>query len=136
MTNIYTYLTFNGNCREAMLFYNECLDGELHFQTIGETPLAEKLPARMKGCILHATLTKGALKILASDMVGEQGLHQGNSVSLALLCSSEQEIKKYYHKLSAGGRRNHPLENSFWGAITGDITDKYGHHWVLNFERE
>lgn len=55
MTQINSYLTFNGNCREAMTFYQECLGGELFMQTIGESPMAEQMPLPMKESILHAT---------------------------------------------------------------------------------
>jgi PhnB protein len=135
MTQINSYLTFNGNCKEAMTFYKDCLGGELIFQTIGESPLSDKMPRQMKDCILHATLTKNALVLMASDMVSESGLVKGNAVSLSLNCSSEEEIKKYYAKLSAGGTANHPLEDSFWGALFGDLTDKFGNHWILNFNK-
>ena len=84
MAQLVSYLTFNGNCREAMTFYKACLGGELTFQIIGESPLAEKMPAQMKECILHATLINGDLIIMASDMVDENGLIKGNSVSLML----------------------------------------------------
>ena len=136
MTQIFTYLTFNGNCREAMLFYKDCLGGELTFQTIGESPLSEKMPEQMKDCILHATLSKDALLLMASDMVSEKGLIRGNGVSLSLNCSSEEEIKLYYEKLSEGGTKNHALENSFWGALFGDLTDKYGNHWIFNYNKK
>lgn len=132
---INSYLTFNGNCREAMTFYRDCLDGELDFQTIGESPMADKLPPQMKQRILHATLTKGDMVIMASDMVGEKGLIKGNSVSLMLNCSSEDEIKTLYAQLSRGGEATHPLEDTFWGALFGDLTDKFGNHWLLHFDR-
>ena len=135
MTQINSYLTFNGNCREAMNFYKDCLGGELTFQTIGESPLADKMPAAMKECILHATLTKESLILMGSDMVGEQGLVKGNAVSLAINCSSDEEIQSFYEKLSVGGNKDHALEESFWGASFGDLTDKYGNHWLLNFEK-
>ena len=135
MTQINTYLTFSGNCREAMNFYKECLGGVLTLQTIGESPIADKIPAQMKKNILHATLIKGSLVLMASDMVGEHGLIKGNSVSLMLNCSSEEEIKDYYAKLSAGGAASHPLEISFWGALFGDLTDQYGKHWLLHFDK-
>ena len=51
MTQINAYLTFNGNCREAMNFYKEVLDGDLALQTIGESPMADKMPQKMKDCI-------------------------------------------------------------------------------------
>ena len=132
---INSYLTFNGNCREAMIFYRDCLDGELDLQTIGESLMADKLPPQMKQRILHATLTKGDMVIMASDMVGEKGLIKGNSVSLILNCSSEDEIKTLYAQLSRGGEATHPLEDTFWGALFGDLTDKFGNHWLLNFDK-
>ncbi len=135
MAQINSYLTFNGNCREAMTFYNACLGGELTLQTIGESPLSEKMPPKMKDCILHATLTNGALLIMASDMVGDKGLVKGTAVSLMLNCSSEDEIRDYYAKLSSGGEATHPLEISFWGALFGDLTDKYGNQWLLHFDK-
>ena len=135
MMSINSYLTFNGNCREAMTFYKQCLGGKLSFQTIGESPFSDKMPLKMKESILHATLKKGNMIIMASDMASEKGIIKGNSVSLMLNCSSEKEIRTYYKKLSSGGNADHPLEDTFWGAIFGDLTDKYGNHWLLNFTK-
>ncbi len=135
MANINSYLTFNGNCREAMTFYKECLGGALTFQTIGESPLADKMPPKMKECILHAMLTNGKLVIMGSDMTPEQGLIKGNSVSLMLDCDSEEEIKVFYNALSTGGLSTHPLEHTFWGATLGNLTDRYGNNWLLHFDK-
>src|SRR4051812_4844096 len=77
MKRINSYLTFNGNCRNAMSFYRDCLGGELVLQTIGESPLADQLPETMKRCILHSALTNEALVLLGSDMVSESGLVRG-----------------------------------------------------------
>ena len=133
-THINVYLTFNGNCREAMTFYRDCLGGELFLQTIGESPMADKMPPEIRNNILHSTLAKGTLILMASDMVGEKGLLKGNSVSLMLDCSSEAEIRDFYEKLSAGGEVTHPLEKSFWGALFGDLVDRFGNQWLLHFD--
>ncbi len=135
MKGINSYLTFNGNCREAMQFYKECLGGELHFQTIGESPLSEKMPQHMKDSILHSTLSKKSFVLMGSDMVSNTGLTKGNAVSLMLDCSNEKEIRSCYQKLSLGGIQHHPLETSFWGALFGDLTDKFGNHWLLHFDK-
>lgn len=134
MANINSYLTFNGNCREAMTFYKDCLGGELTFQTIGESSVADKMPEKMKECILHSTLSKDKLLIMASDIVPGTGLIKGNNVSMILNCTSEPEINEFYKKLSDGGEASHPLITSFCGALFGDLTDKFGNHWLLNFE--
>jgi len=133
MTQIQSYLTFSGNCREAMTFYKECLGGELTLQTVGESPMAEQMPTQMKQSILHSTLTSGSIVLMATDMVTKDGLIKGNALSLMLNCGSEEEIKDYYTKLSAGGEATHPLENTFWNATFGALTDKFGNHWILNY---
>jgi len=133
--NINTYLTFNGNCRQAMEFYQTCLDGDLSLRTVGESPMGTRLPGEMKDCILHSTLKAGKLILLASDMVSQKGLLKGNSVSLMLECESEGEIRKCYDKLSDCGEQTHPIEFTFWGALLGGLTDKFGNHWLLHFQK-
>ncbi|MES2591583.1 MAG: VOC family protein [Bacteroidota bacterium] len=127
------YLTFNGNCLEAMTFYKKCLGGTLTFQTVGSSPLAAKMPARMKKAILHATLVKDNVTLMASDMVSDKGLTKGNAVSIMLDCNSEAEIRKLYKKLSQEGKATQPLENTFFGALLGGLTDKYSNNWLLHF---
>lgn len=134
MTSIHTYLTFNGNCREAMTFYKDCLGGELVLQTIGESPVSAEIPAFMRSFILHSSLTKGSLVITGSDMVPETGLMPGNTVSLFLNCASEAEARNFYARLATDGVATHPLESTFWGALFGGLTDKFGLHWLINFE--
>ncbi|MEO6406862.1 MAG: VOC family protein [Ferruginibacter sp.] len=136
MKQINSYLTFNGNCREAMLFYKKCLGGQLSFQTIGESTLSEKMPAKMKGCIVHSTLENDGIVLMGSDIVSEKGLLKGNAVSLILNCSSEKEIKECYKKLSKGGEQTHPLADTFWGNMFGGLTDRYENHWLLNYDRQ
>ncbi len=133
---INAYLSFDGNCRKAMCFYKKCLGGKLTFQTVGESPLAHKLSQKMKDCILHASLIREASMILGSDMPPETGLIKGNAVSLMLTCSSEEEIKHCFKMLSAGGHATHPLENTFYGSLFGELTDKYGNHWLLNLTKD
>ena len=135
MAQINGYLTFSGNCREAMTFYKECLGGELVLQTIGESPMAEQIPKEMKKCILHSTLKTEGFVIMGSDMTPETGLIKGNAVSLMLNCSSEEDIRTCFNKLAVAGTVKHPLENTFWGALFGDLTDKFGNNWILNFEK-
>jgi len=132
---IQSYLTFSGNCREAMNFYKECLGGELVLQTVGESPLAEHMPPQMQESILHATLTKGSAVLMGSDMVPQSGLITGNSVSMSLTCNSEEELYATYENLVKNGTADHPIEVSFWGALFGDLTDRYGNHWLLIYNR-
>ena len=132
---IHSYLTFNGNCREAMMFYQSCLDGELTIQTIGDSPLSDDMPKKMKDCILHAKLVNDAVVLMGTDMVNSKGLIKGNNVSLSLHCKSLKHIKDCFRKLSEGGQIEHPLTPNFLGVLFGNLTDKYGNQWFLIYEK-
>jgi PhnB protein len=134
MTNIKAYLNFNGNCREAMHFYQSCLGGELSLQTVGESPMADKMPPQMQDLILHATLTQPGFVLMGSDMIGE-GLHRGNGVSIMLDFANEADVRATYDKLAEGGNPTHPLENTFWGAIFGNLVDRFENPWMLHYQK-
>lgn len=131
--HITPYLTFHGNCRAAMQFYQEHLGGTLEFQTIGESPLAERMPPDMKELILHASLVAGSLTLMGTDMVGPEGLVNGTTVHLMLDCDSEADVRRLFAALSEGGAVKHPLELAFFGAFMGNFIDRYGHRWMLHF---
>jgi PhnB protein len=117
-----------------MTFYKECLGGKLTFQTAGESPLSSKMTKKMRNVVLHASLQKEKLVLMASDIVEEKGLKHGNTVSLLLNCSSEKEIKVCYKKLSQDGEQTHPLAHTAEGALLGNLVDRYGHQWTLYFK--
>ena len=129
MAVIHTYLRFNGNAKQAFEFYKECLGGDLSIQTIGESPMAQFMPDK-KSDVFHAQLKKGEMVLLGSDMVGEEGLKHGNNMVITLECSSKDEAKDLFAKLSAGGKVGHDLEDQPWGMI-GDFQDKFGADWFV-----
>ncbi|MCW3088561.1 MAG: hypothetical protein JWQ78_1947 [Sediminibacterium sp.] len=135
MTQINAYITFNGNCREAMTFYRDCLGGELTLQTVGGSPIESQCPSAMKDSILHATLQRGSLLLMASEMIGPGGYTKGTDIALSLNCSSEEEINDFYSRLSAGGEIFHQLKVEFWGAIFGVFNDRFGIRWMLNYDK-
>ncbi|MEO8174386.1 MAG: VOC family protein [Sediminibacterium sp.] len=134
MTTINAYLNFNGTCREAMIFYKNCFGGELMFQTVSESPYADKMPKEKQQHILHSTLTKRDLLLLASDMGNE--MINGNTITLAADFEFEREIRECFTKLSGGGKIVVPLDKTFWGGMLGMLTDKYGYTWSLNHTEE
>ena len=134
MTYINAYLNFNGQTREAMTFYKDCLGGELVMQKISESPMAARVPSEMGAKILHSSLTKDDLVLMASDMMGNS-IVKGNSISLCVNCSSDEEINLFFNKLSKDGRIVEPLHQSFWGATFGSLTDKFGVTWIFNYSK-
>jgi PhnB protein len=136
MAKLNPFLRFNdGKCREAMNFYKECFGGELTFQTIGESPMAKEVDESKQDLIMHAELkVNDFFSFTASDMMRDKAV-VGDNVGVTLNCDSEAEIKEHFEKLSAGGEVFMPLEDMFWGALFGVVTDKYGIEWMLNFQK-
>ena len=135
MTQLNPYLNFNGQCREALTFYQECLEGDLQLQKVAESPMAAKMLSEKGPLILHGALSKDGYPLLmGSDMIGN-ALQTGNSIMLCLNCSSDQEINTIFDRLSAGGHVKVPLHQSFWGATYGELKDKFGMDWMLNYTR-
>ena len=134
MTQINAYLNFNGKCREAMTFYQQCLGGELVMQKISESPMAARVPSELGAKILHSSLTKDKIVLMASDMMGNN-VKSGNSISLCLNCSSDEEINSFFNNLSTDGNVVEPLHQSFWGATFGSLTDKFGVSWIFNYSK-
>lgn len=134
MTQINPYLGFNGNCREAMTFYKDCLGGELTLLTVAGTPMAEHMPAEAAQNILHSCLTNADMTLMATDMAQAERVN-GTTISLMLNCSSQEEVETLFSRLSSGGEVTCSLEETFWGATFGHFTDKFGINWMLNYEK-
>jgi PhnB protein len=136
MASLRPYLHLDGTTRKAMEFYKEVLGGELEIQTIAETPWASEMP-QMPGAtpdkVMHASLTRGDLVIMAADMMDPSSFKQGDTVSLCLVCDSKSEIDEVYKKLSEGGDIFMALDKAPFGWFS-QFTDKFGVEWMLQFD--
>ncbi|MBI3135091.1 MAG: glyoxalase/bleomycin resistance/extradiol dioxygenase family protein [Bacteroidetes bacterium] len=126
------YLTFNGNCREAMLFYRDCLGGELYLQTLADSPLSRTMPDEVKNYILHASLTTEKFTLMATDLVPDHGLIEGNSVALLIHCSDPDEMNQFIKKLADPAAQLKNPEPGLPGVLVGNLTDKFGKNWLLH----
>jgi PhnB protein len=134
MTQLSPYINFNGECRQAMHFYQECFGGELHLQTIAGSPIEEQCPAGIRDQILHSTLINRGIFMMGSDMQGPVQTVKGNNIAISVNCSSEEEIRTFFNRLSAGGEIIEDLIKQFWGGLFGVLTDKFGIRWMFNYE--
>jgi PhnB protein len=131
MKEIVTFLAFDGNCCEAMEFYKKCLAAELFLLPFSEAP--GDFTKEAKDRIMHASLTKGASTLLmASDTLPGTPFQQGN-FAVMIHCESLQEIERLFAALSEKGKVTMTLQDTFWGARFGTLTDRFGIHWMLQF---
>ncbi len=136
MKDVVTYLTFDGNCREAMEFYRACFQAELYLMPFSGAPVDLFEQAGHAGDrILHSTLRKGSRLLMASDTMPGMTLQPGNNLSVLIECESLQEIEELFLSLGEGGKVTMPLQDTFWDARFGTLTDRFGIQWMFNFAR-
>jgi len=133
-TQLAPYLNFNGNCGEAMQFYQSVLGGHLHVQTFGESPAP--VADEHKDRVMHAELHNDDLAFMASDGEPSSQVQFGNNINMSLMGSDEATLKRYFEGLSQGGQVTMPLAKQFWGDTFGMVTDKFGVNWMVNISSE
>jgi PhnB protein len=132
MKQVVAYLNFDGNCKQAMEFYAKCLGAELEMMPFSVAP--GNPSSETADRIMHARLSKGPLDLLmASDIQPGMPFLQGNNISASVHCESLAEIENVFAALSEKGKVNQPLQDTFWGARFGMLTDQFGIHWMFNF---
>ena len=131
MKNTTTYLSFDGDCRKAMVFYEQCLGGEL---TINSFPDAAGQPSSDPAArVMHAQLaSQGTPFLMASDTPQPGTLQRGNNFSVAIDCHSREEAERLFAGLARQGEVRMPLTDAPWGAVFGMLTDRFGIQWMLN----
>lgn len=134
-----TYLTFDGQAREAFTFYQQVLGGTLEMMTFAQAPEAEHFPAEHRERIMHVCLTLDDYRLMASDtmpgMDCGSGTYEGiKGCSISLHPESVAEGERLFAGLSAGGQVVMPMEKTFWAERFGMFTDRFGVSWMVNCE--
>lgn len=141
MARVNPYLNFKGNTEEAFNFYKSVFGGEfamlMRFGDIPNQEGCEKMPESDLGKIMHIALPISEGNVLmATDAVGEYAEKSiyGNNISLSVSADSKEEADKIFNGISAGGEITMPLADAFWGAYFGMCKDKFGIHWMINYD--
>jgi PhnB protein len=137
MAEISTYLTFKDNCEEAFNFYKSVFGTEFYtLMRFGDNPAAYQPADGEKQKVMHVALPIGKkTMLLGSDTPDAMGpVNQGNNVSITIHPDSEEEADRLFNGLSAGGKVTMPLSKAFWGAYFGMFNDKFGIHWMVNYD--
>ncbi len=128
------YLIFpNGNCEEALNFYGKALGGQTgHISRYSDAP--ENSMGMSPDKIMHTHFAvDGNVLFMASD--GPSDAKDSGNVSLSLNFTDGDSIQAAFTALSEGSIVTMPLQDTFWGATFGMLTDKYGMKWMVNYDK-
>lgn len=108
------------NVEESVEYYQGIMGGEI------------KILNKQEGRVMHAELHLGGGHVHFSDSYGRTP--KGENIRIILQCESEEEIRKVFDGLKADGQVAVELQDTFFGALHGQVTDgKNQITWVLNF---
>lgn len=141
VSRVTTYLNFPGKTEEAFNWYKAIFNGEftgVGLRRFGDIEMPAEIPMddTTKKLIIHAELTiSGGHVLMATDSPESMGfkMEYGNNMHINIEPGSREETQRLFNALSEGGNVTMPLNDMFWGAYFGSLTDKYGINWMFNF---
>jgi PhnB protein len=136
MKAIHPYIIVNGRCEEALNFWKEAFRGEIGMMhRFSEGPMP--VPAHFKEKIMHAEFRADGMFFMASDGKPDSPPVADSNISLSIDFADEDEQTAVFERLTRGGgsKVDMALEDTFWGARFGMVTDPFGVQWMLNYQR-
>lgn len=130
------YLSFAGNCEEALNRYKEVFHGEIvYLQRFKDAPDLNTSPGYEEK-IMHAQLQIGDATLYLSDTFEGGTVSEGSRIALNINFDSEEEQKRVYEALQEGGVIEMELAETFWNSIYASVIDKFGIPWSLDYAKK
>ncbi|MDQ3931355.1 MAG: VOC family protein [Actinomycetota bacterium] len=124
------YISFAGDARQALEFYQRVFGGTLRLSTFGEFGAQDSPEADQ---IMHGMLeTDSGFTLMGADTPPGMDHNPGNNVAVSLSGDDADELRGYWEKLSNGGVVSVPLEKQMWGDEFGMCVDPFGIIWLVN----
>ena len=132
--NLNPYLNFNGTAEKAIKLYESALGAKTeNVMRFGDAKGMDVAPEQ-KNRVMHAALIIGGGAIMLSDTMPNMPPPAGNNVHVSLNCDDVAEMTEQFDALAVGGKVTMPLQDTFWGARFGMLTDAFGINWMFNCE--
>ena len=126
------YLFFNGDCEQALRFYEKHLGGKIEaLMRYGEAPEGTPIEST-KDKIMHARIRIGDSLVMASDAHANYSKPQGFFLSIPV--ETPEEAERVYRPLSDGGSVILALDKTFFARKFAMLVDRFGTPWMINCE--
>lgn len=130
------YLNFDGRCEAAFKFYEKCLGGKIiSMSTFGSTPAGEHMPADWGNKIMHAHLTVGDAVLYGSDAPPDR-YKRPEGFAVSIQADKPAEADKVFQALAENANVSMPIQETFWAARFGMLTDQFGIPWMVNCDKQ
>lgn len=127
------HLSFHGNCREAMQFYQSCFNGDLEIQLVEEAPHSEELPTWMKHFVLQAILRIPGLMLIGSDLGTPSDLNASNRMAIHLTMYDESYFLEIISALTE--LQSQHITSLYKTDNRVSFTDRYHITWIITLRK-
>ncbi len=129
------YLNFDGECKAAFKFYEQCLGGNIQtMMTWGDSPMADQVPLEWRDKIIHATLIVGEAALGGSDSPPNR-YEKPTGLSVTIQLEHPAEAERIFNVLAENGTVQMPIQQTFWASCFGMCVDRFGIPWMVNCGR-
>lgn len=129
---INVYFNFNGNAREVIYFYKDVFDtDEPKLMTFADFP---NVDPRMKDWITHGVINVNGQDLMFSDTMPDHPMTLGGQISLLISSKVEDDIRRWFDRLSDKAHIQQALAPSFFSPLYGSLVDKFGVTWQFYLE--
>lgn len=136
MTRFTPFLLFDGDCADALTFYQSVLGGDLALTRVADTPMKQQFPPQLHDHVVNATLDAGPIQLTASDWLHpKRQPERGNMACLYLSDAPYADLSRWFDGLSEGADPEllDPLTAMPFGSY-GHLADRFGVHWFFRGE--
>lgn len=132
-TQLSTYLSFDGDCREAFEFYARTLGGEVvAMMTFADNPGCEEIGPEERNKVMHACYRLDGFELMGTDATALYPYRGVTGAHVALGLSDVAEAERIFAALADGGTVQMPLQQTFWAQRYGIVADRFGVPWMIN----
>ena len=117
------FITFSGNCRAALTFYQACFGGTLHFEMFDEP-----LQGYTEVPVVSATLISERIAIYGSDLVHNEGRKVGNYLAVFMPCVDIAEREELIARLTSRKNKKEDCDTTHKFI---EVIDLFNVRWVL-----
>jgi PhnB protein len=129
------YLTFDGNCREAMTFYADIFGAaNVQFMTWADAPEGSRPPGDGDK-IMHSLFMLNGHPLMGADAPPGWFKPQ-TGVSVFHGTTTKAEAERVFARLSEGATVQMPMAATFWTDAFGMLTDRFGTSWMVTHATE
>ena len=130
MSQLNAYVFFDGNCAEAMQFYEKVLNAKANIFRVKDAPEPVQ-GAPNPNAVLHSRLEFGGNTLLASDWLAPEKYPGKQGFRISIAVDTAAEAKRLFDALSKNGTVQVPLTKTFFAESFAMVTDRFGTPWIL-----